>query len=154
MSTTIGEQLQETLVQDTKWLSNLSTIINLIGESGLYDAEASVAVQTYSFSETDLPYVKISPFSFSDLPSIAKRLLPFVGKFEKSFDEKENQVILTGTYQGIKVILWDYPPNTCTVERIEEDVLVPEQVVPEHTEKKVRYRLVGDCDPILEAARG
>lgn len=147
--TTIGQQVQETLIQDTKWLGNLLAMLNLIRDSGLYDDEAYVCLQTYCFSDSDLPYLKISPTSELGMAELAKKLLPFVGKFEKRFDEERNHVMLTGMYSGFKVILWDDTPKTCRVKKVEEDVLVPEKIVPAHTEKRIRYKLIGDCDPVL-----
>ena len=86
------------------------------------------------------------------LGSIAHKMLPMVGKFTKGFDEERNKITLTANYKGIKIVLSDQTPNTCHVERVEETVVVPEKVIPEHTEKRVKYVLAGDCDPLMAEA--
>lgn len=87
------------------------------------------------------------------LGDVARLLLPKVGRFEKSFDGEHNLLRLTAEYRGVRLIIEDTPPNTCTVKCIEEEVEVPETVVPAHTEKKVRYELEGDCDPLLASGQ-
>lgn len=84
------------------------------------------------------------------LAQIARLLLPKVGKFEKGFNQQQNMLTLTCTYRDVILVLTDAPPKTCTVERVEEEVDIPEKVVPAHKEKKVRYVMVGDCDPLMQ----
>ena len=83
------------------------------------------------------------------LQEMTKRLLPKVGKFVKGFDEAYNQVTLTAEVRGVTLKLAMSTPSTCTVETVTEEVEVAEQVIPAHTEKKTRYVLKGDCDPIM-----
>ena len=86
------------------------------------------------------------------LGSIAHKMLPMVGKFTKGFDEERNKITLTATYKGIKIVLSDQTPDTCHVEKVVEEVEVPEKVIPAHTEKRVKYVLAGDCDPLMAEA--
>jgi hypothetical protein len=111
------------------------------------------------------PYIVLEPkhllgiaFTFGGLaivdttPTIgdaAQVLLPKVGKWTKSFDEANNLIRLTGEFKGVRIVLQDKPPDTCKVHKIEEDVEVPEKVVPAHTEKKIHYVMEGDCDPLM-----
>lgn len=88
------------------------------------------------------------------LADAARLLMPKIGKWKKSFDEESNLLKLEGEYKGVRIILQDTPPETCTVEKIEEEVEVPEQVIAAHTETKVRYVLKGDCDPLLATNKG
>lgn len=85
------------------------------------------------------------------LGDAAKVLLPKVGKWEKSFNGELNLIRLTGYYNGVRIVLQDTPPDTCTVRKVEEEVEIPEKVIAAHTEKKVRYVLEGDCDPLMTA---
>lgn len=84
------------------------------------------------------------------LGEAARLLLSKIGQLDKSYDEDTNKIRLTGTYKGVRIILEDTPPSTCTVEKIEEEVEVPEKVIAAHTEKQVRYKLVGDCEPLMK----
>ena len=98
----------------------------------------------------DMGVVETTP----TLAECARLLLPKVGRFEKSFDENTNEIVLTAEYRGVTIILKDRTPETCTVERIEEEVEIPETVTPAHTEKRVKYALKGDCDPLLSSKSG
>ena len=83
------------------------------------------------------------------LKLVVRHLLPKVHEFDKSFDETRNQLKYTAVYKDVRVVLISSPPNTCKIEKVEEEVEVPEVVTPVHTEKKVRYVMMGDCDPLL-----
>lgn len=78
------------------------------------------------------------------LARAAKVLLPKVGSWDKGFDSSTNEITLTGTVKGVKVILKGATPATCTVETVDEDVEIPASKY-----KRVKYRLVGDCDPVM-----
>lgn len=173
---TVKGELDKQLEQDSKFLSNIALMREISRELGLDNVEAYIHVTSYSFSDDELPSIVIHPSHtpevgiFMDgggpalnlvdttprLAQIARLLLPKVGKLEKGFDEQNNQVTLTCVYRGIKIVVKDETPKTCGVERVEEVIDVPEKIVPAHQEKRVRYRLVGDCDPILadEASGG
>lgn len=81
------------------------------------------------------------------LADAAKHWLPKVGKWEKGFNEASNEITLTGEYKGVKIVLVDATPATCTVETVEEEVEVPAT-----SYKKRKYVLKGDCDPLLTPA--
>lgn len=86
------------------------------------------------------------------LGDAAKALLPKVGKWEKSFNDELNLIRLTGHYNGVRIVLQDTPPDTCTVRKVVEEVEIPEKVIVAHTEKKIRYVLEGGCDPLMTAS--
>jgi hypothetical protein len=143
--------------------SQLSTAMEQLGIADLeayayvswdYDAAAGRQTVSITIQPEHAPGVGRLAMQLTDttplLGHIASKILPNVGKFIKGFDEQRNRLTLTATYNGIKIILTDEPPNTCHVEKVIEEVVVPERVIPEHTEKRVRYQLSGDCDPIME----
>lgn len=59
----------------------------------------------------------------------------------KRFDEATGQVIYVVTTDDASVTLTAGAPTNCEIERVEEEVEVPEEIKPAHTETKVRYRL-------------
>lgn len=156
-----------------KSIAQISQLESVLEDLGLMDVDVWMDFGT-GFMEgekyVDKPYINVEP---RHLPGIAiglnrageptmalvdttptlrdaaLALLPKVGKWEKSFDPVNNLVILTAYYKDVRLRLTDAPPSTCTVEKVEEEVEVPEKVTPAHTEKKVRYVLKGDCDPLL-----
>lgn len=88
------------------------------------------------------------------MAELAKELLPKVGRWDKGFDETNNHLTLSTVYGGVKIILTAEPPKTCQVELIEENIEVPEKVIPAHTETKKRFVLKGDCDPLMASKEG
>lgn len=87
------------------------------------------------------------------LSEAARVLLPKIGHLDKSYDEDNNKILLTGSYRGVRIILEDTPPETCTVEKVEEEVEVPEKVIAAHTKKRTRFKLVGDCEPLMKSEK-
>lgn len=80
----------------------------------------------------------------------AKHLLPKVGRFDKNFNAEQRKVQLTATYRGVQIVLESSPPSTCTVEEVEEEVVIPAKPAePERVEKRKRYVMKGDCDPLI-----
>lgn len=170
--------VKEQLATQLKWraesLAAIVTITNACEGLGIADADFYLDCGDTEYigdKRIEGPYIKLSPrhvsgiaFGISNegptlevvdttptLSDAARILLPKVGKWEKSFDGEHNLIQLTGYYRGVRVVLEDTPPDTCTVHKIEEEVEVLEQVVAAHTEKKVRYVLEGDCDPLMTA---
>ncbi len=78
----------------------------------------------------------------------ARALLPVVGSFKKKFDESDGDLELVGTLDGITVTISGKPPESCTVEKVVEEIEVPAEEA--HTEKVTRYVMTGDCDPLLK----
>lgn len=78
------------------------------------------------------------------LADAAKFWLPKVGKWEKGFNGESNEITLTGEYKGVRIVLIDATPDTCTVEKVEEVV-----DLPAHSYVRRKYVLKGDCDPLL-----
>lgn len=86
----------------------------------------------------------------ANLRSLVKSLLPKVGKFTKTFDREYNKFRFKTVYNKVDVEIEVSPPSTCTVETVEEEEIVPEQpFVEEHTKTVTRYKLQGDCEPVL-----
>ena len=151
-------------------ITRLSLLETVMEEFGLFEMDYYFEWGTSRYVEgkdAERPYLKLEPRHTPGLafvggkggpeivvtettPTLAEAariLLPKIGTFQKSFNERENQIVLTGTYNGVDIILHDKPPETCTVETVEEEVEVA--AVPAHVEKRVRYVLKGDCDPLL-----
>lgn len=85
--------------------------------------------------------------------TLIEHILPLVLTFEKKYNlrESNSDVELVGYYKNVKVRIQTDLPESCTTEPYEEDVEVEEvEHVPPHTKKVVKYRLTGDCDPLLE----
>ena len=163
---TVREQIQNSYANYAKTLARIGMIETVAEDLGLAEMEFYLEYRTedtdYRTWQDRGPYIKLQPHHVPGLtaayqlvdttPTLAdaaRVLMPKVGRLEKSFDEDKNKIRLTGVYNGVRVILEDTPPSTCTVEKIEEEVEVPEQVIEAHTEKKVRYVLKGDCDPLM-----
>jgi len=170
----IQEQISNQVRYHAKETAALFQLEEEFRELGILNADYWPSFGTSRWENgkyTETPYVKLEPrhikgiaFGFDDegptlrlvdasptLGDAARILLPKVHKWDKSFDETQNKIRLTAKFMGVDVILEDAPPETCTVEKVEEEIEVPEKVVPAHTEKKVRYVLKGDCDPLLSA---
>lgn len=171
---TIRDQLSSAL----KWRAESIAAIVLISGAceglGLLDADFwmdSGDGEFYKDKSIPGPYIKLEPrhvpgiaFGMSKegptiglvdttptLGDAAQILLPKVGKWAKDFDETRNLIRLVGEFKGVRIVLQDTPPDTCTVRKIEEDVEVPEKIIAAHTEKKIRYVMEGDCDPLMTA---
>lgn len=80
------------------------------------------------------------------LAEAARALLPKVGKWEKGFDSSTGEITLTATFRGVDIVLKDKAPKTCTVETVTEEV--GGRYEPAYT--RTRFRLKGDCDPLLD----
>jgi hypothetical protein len=164
----MSNALKEQLLSSYSWVGELAARVARIEAAakhiGLDDAldgvEAYCTITTYG----DAPEISCSLYvqrgitadfqtltESNPLQVLAKRLLPAVGKFTKGFDDSSNRLTLTADVMGVKLILGMSTPSTCTVETVTEEVEVPEEVIPAHTEKKTRYVLKGDCAPILAA---
>lgn len=167
---TVKQHLEAELQTQSSYLANVVRMQQVVKDLGIEELDAYIDTQVYSFSDDDPPRITITPRHvpgiglFSDGPGgfdmrvvdstpilsqIARRILPKVGKLEKGFNEQYNYMTLTAMYNGIKIVIKDETPKTCTVECVEEEIEVPEQLVPAHTKKVVKFRLVGDCDPIF-----
>jgi hypothetical protein len=81
----------------------------------------------------------------NDIASDARELLPLVGKWDKSFNGDSMEVIGTPKFGNYILKVSGKLPETCKVEVVDEEV-----VVPEHTEVKRSYKLVGDCLPLTQ----
>jgi hypothetical protein len=169
VSDTVKVHLREHLERDARFLSNLVRMQQAVKDLGIDDLEAYVTITSYAFGD-DLPEIIIHPLHTPGIgifgggleeialkvvdttplmSQIARKMLPVVGRLEKGFDAERNEVSLTAVYLGIRIVIKDETPKTCSVERVEEEIDVPEKIVPAHKEKKVTYKLVGDCDPLL-----
>lgn len=93
--------------------------------------------------EPSLEVVNTAP----TLADAARTLLSKVGRWEKEFDGQNNLLRLVGTYKGVRIILSDTPPETCTIRKVEVEEVVPAREA--YTTKRTKYVLEGDCDPLL-----
>lgn len=154
--------------------AKINRIQEVVEELGLMDKNFYLSMGTCQYVDGKYlgPYLSITPQHLAGvslwdkagniglyltdttptLADCAKLLLPKVGKWEKSFDETTNEIVLKTEYKGVRIQLRDRTPETCTVEKVEETVEVPEETIAAHTETRVRYVLKGDCDPLLEKA--
>jgi hypothetical protein len=170
----IKDQLHSQLKWRAESLAATTAIINACEGLGLLDADFYIDSGDCEYvgdKSISGPYIRLEPkhvpgvvmrmrdgsptLSLVDttptLGDAATVLLPKVGRWEKSFDESRNLIQLTGQYKGVRIVLQDAPPDTCKVRKVEEEVEVPEKVIAARTEKKVRYVMEGDCDPLLTA---
>jgi hypothetical protein len=146
--------LKSKLLTSYSWIGEQAARVAMIEAAakhiGLEEAvegvECYVGLTTYGDNR---PEIAIYLYDQRGMQEMTKRLLPKVGKFVKGFDEAYNQVTLTAEVRGVTLKLAMSTPSTCTVETVTEEVEVAEQVIPAHTEKKTRYVLKGDCDPIM-----
>jgi hypothetical protein len=146
----IVEDIQKEIVSYGQYLRNVTRIAAVIDFLGLNELEGWASVDAILCVE-DLPSVSIGcKNDESTLDEVARKLAK-AGKVTKGFDESGNRLELTVVTGGVNVKVKFQPPSTCTVEKVEEEVEVPEKVVPAHTEKRVRFKLVGDCGPLLKA---
>lgn len=167
MPETLGSNVRDYLLATSKSVGRLSHALEVIEELGIADLRCYPSIDYYSANQIS---IRLTPAHdsgiglFTDghsiamemvdttpvMLQIARLLLPKVGKFDKGFEEEQNNITLTCVYRDVKLVLYDSPPKTCTVERVEEVIEVPEKVIPAHKEKKVRFVMVGDCDPLMQ----
>jgi hypothetical protein len=167
----VRDDMNGHLLYHAEQIGKYQRIAEVLTDLGLMDLDMYVSFHTgYWSSEThsDLgPTVELEPrhviglmADFQTLtdttPTLAEAarvLLPKVGRFEKSYDGDRNEIRLTAVYKGVRVVLRDTPPDTCKVEEVVENVVVP--ATAERTETRRKYRLVGECEPLLaEATHG
>ncbi len=60
---------------------------------------------------------------------------------DKKFDADKGVVVYSILTDDVEIDLSAGAPERCEVERVEEEVEVPEEIKPAHTEKRVVYRL-------------
>jgi hypothetical protein len=129
------------------------TLYSVAEELGLLDAnDESYYASENLYGQMSITlsfYGTFSATASENLATVAKTLLPKLGELRKEFDETQNRISLVAEYKGVKIVLSSETPKTCTVEKVEETVEVPEQIVPAHVEKKVRWVMKGDCDPLI-----
>ena len=139
MSINWKEKMQYGRDYHSRNLANAYRIEDVIDKLGLDDYAGLGNTHNPSITIYSLPS-----------PGEIKRLLPLVGKFEKGYDSDHNELTLSATFEGVSLTFKAEPPDTCTVEVDEEEVEVEEEITPAHTETRRTYRLVGDCDPIMQ----
>lgn len=73
-----------------------------------------------------------------------------VKTWEKGFNPECNQITYKATVDGVLVEIVTDTPSTCTVERYEvEEIVEAEPAQSEYTRFVTRYRLKGDCPPVM-----
>lgn len=172
MSYTVRDQIVSKVNYHAREIGAMSLIQDVMEDLKLLDVEFWPDIGNGEYVDGKLidgPYVKLTPrhtpgvvFGMSSegptlalvdttptLGDAAIALLPKVGKWTKGYNADSNLISVTGHYRGVRIVIQDTPPDTCTVEKVEEEVVVPAQ--PERTEKRVRYVLKGDCDPLSTA---
>jgi hypothetical protein len=144
----IKDDVAKELSHYALYLANVSRISMALEEAKLADLDAWISIDAI-LCEHEVPVVRIGCKNDEETLDEVSRKLAAYGLVTKGFDEELNQLSLAAKVLGVKIEVVFTPPNTCTVERVEEDVIVPEELVPAHTEKKVKYVLKGDCGPML-----
>jgi hypothetical protein len=172
----LKEEFQRIVEYHATEMSRLCALKDVVTELGILEMDIYPSWGTHE-TNWDLPaterekgpYIKLKPrhvmeidfFMQGGAPTLGlvdtaptlseamRLLLPKVGKFEKSYDSEKNLLKLTANFKGVRIILEDTPPETCHVEKVEYEEEIPEHVEPARTVKKVKYNLVGDCDPLL-----
>jgi hypothetical protein len=148
---TFSEEIQKEVVAYAKYMSNVMAIQRAVELTGLGELSGYMTLDAILCSG-ESPAIKL--FVDNDeatLDTVARTLAKYGKTVEKGFDAEGNRLVLTTMIDGVKVEARFSTPETCTVERVSEEVVVPEHFVPEHTETRMRYRLVGDCGPLLKS---
>lgn len=158
--------LQKAIAQQYQWVGESAGRIGVIEAAArsiklaevLDGLEGYVSLETYGDLGIAISLYRQQGLSAAfeqtetnPLQIVARRLLPTVGILTKGFNDKQNELTLSTTVRGVAVKFAMSTPQSCTVEAVEEEVEVAEQVIPAHTEKKVRYVLKGDCAPLMAA---
>lgn len=134
------EEVLKKNVDDAKTFYEQQLAIYTVCETaGILDIECAYAFTLY---END---VYINAPKLEHCRAVVKRLLPLVGTFEKTFNEYGGRFAYSGMHNGIKLTVTTNPTSACRIEKQE----VEETVTT--VEKRVKYVLVGDCDPLLDA---
>lgn len=159
----IGSMLKDDIYYGSHQLGSLHRLYDAAEKLGMLNW-----VETGDY-RTDAPDLHVSLSSYGKLsitlaPSgedeegavakwIMKKLMPLVHRFDKGFNNATKEITFTATFDGVEIIVASKPPSTCTVEEYEEEVVVPAVPAvaekPETTRTIKRYRLVGDCLPIM-----
>jgi hypothetical protein len=167
MKVKVKDEITGELRRRSEHIANLIKVARVVDALGLAELEVTYAVANTYLGPDELPSITIYPAhvpgialgiaeegptldiveTAPGLAEIVRLLLPKCGKLDKSYDEQSNQLTVRGTYEGVDIIIHDTPPATCTVESVVEEVEIPAR--PASVEKRTRYKLVGDCVPLL-----
>jgi hypothetical protein len=138
----LREQVLANLDSCARSIDTTSKDLITLSELGLSECEGEYYNWSRKFTLTNL-----NP---NDVTMFTRMLIEKVKKFDKNFDTSSGTMSLSAEYNGVKVILQYNPPKTCTVERVEEEIEIPEKpAIPAHKEKVVRFVTKGDCVPIM-----
>jgi hypothetical protein len=136
----IAESIQKEMDAAVKLVSNLFALREAAEASGLSGEPGWISVW-----DGKKPTVNVdADLGIEVQGDIVRKYLPLVGKFEKGYGEMSDSVILRGESAEFVLAIWGKRPETCRVEVIEEDV-----DVPMHREVQKKFRLVGNCGPVL-----
>lgn len=145
----IKDEVQKEVVAFALYMANVSRIDGALRDSGLGELEGYVVVEAILCAD-QTPGVRVGiKNDEATLDAVARKLAAY-GKVTKDFDQEFNHIGLSANVNGVRVKVMFTPPETCTVERVEEEVDVEEKVIPAHKEKRTRFVLKGDCGPLLK----
>lgn len=143
----ILEHLNSESATWSEYLGRVASVKRALDKVGLLEISGSVYLQN---SWDEQCTVIVSLYDNQALEVAARNLTELCGRVEKGFDGSEKQLTVTATYKDLKIVVRSSVPSTCTVEPYEVDVDVPAvEAKPATTRKVTKYRLVGDCEPLL-----
>lgn len=150
----IGSQIKDLLFYSSDTIAAYRRVYDMAEKLGILEWGDEPYLNVYLSCYGTERSIELSPAGFNDdgakVKELVKQLLPKVHHFDKGFNEQTNEITFTATFDGVKIVLRSTPPSTCIVEEYKEDVFVPAvKAKPETTRKVTKYRLVGDCLPVL-----
>lgn len=143
----ISADIQAAAVSAGRNLYRLTKAQEYLKKWGLADQD-DIGAWLYINHYGDEFELAFQPNSQEELQRLKSALNGSIGEFRKEFDGLTNKIILIGRYKEAVVKLELPTPDTCKVEVVEEKVEHP--AVPARTETIKRYKLVGDCEPLMK----
>lgn len=138
---TLVSQLEKERNDVATLLEEKQKMVDIVNDLGLGDIDCQ-----YAFPVNDTLCVYFN--TIDDCRAFAKRILPLVGKLEKSFNEYSGNVVYSGKYKDVGFKINSIPTNACEIRVVEEEQEVTE------IRKVKKYQLIGNCDPLLEVHDG
>ena len=132
--TTEVERLRRSIEAEKEALAAIESLGELAGADWVYASgyQKAVLISVYDGNAKEIALLALNRIrEISDRPPL---------KADKQFDSSSGKISYTvrGLPNGWKTVVSGGDPR-CRVERIEEEVEVPEKVEAAHTETKVRY---------------
>jgi hypothetical protein len=135
----IRDDIQESIQHKAQEISEAYRVRNLLPETVLGKSGFLLV------GNPNGSYKTIVHVLSNDIAADARELLSLVGKWDKSFNGDSMEVRGEPKEGNFILKVSGKLPETCKVEVVDTEV-----TVPEHTEVKRSYRLIGDCLPLTQ----